>query len=134
MATKRGEIMIDENKLIDVLREIRNKRVDDKREYELMSDFINIVDNQPKVNEWIPVKDRLPEEHDTIFAKLKGTSEWNNAMFEKVSDDVNVTVEFENGKRKTMTMHTTNGKWRDDYSLTKKNVIAWQPLPSKYEG
>lgn len=134
MVTERGGIMIDENKLIDVLREIRNKRADNKREYELMSDFIETVKNQPKVNEWISVKDRLPEEHGTIFAKLKGTNEWNDAMFEKMSDDVNVTVKLEGGARKTMTMHTTDGKWRNNFALTKKNVIAWMELPPKYEG
>lgn len=27
---------------------------------------------------WIPVTERLPEEHDSIFAKLKGTEKWIN--------------------------------------------------------
>ena len=37
---------------------------------------------------------------------------WNNAMFEKVSDEVNVTIELEDGTRKTTTSHTLDGKWK----------------------
>lgn len=32
---------------------------------------------------WIPVSERLPEEHDSIFAKFKGTDNWKRGMFEK---------------------------------------------------
>lgn len=80
---------------------------------------------------WIACEDRLPEEHDSMFAKLKGTAKWNEAMFEKISEDVNVTVEYENGKRKTMTLHTVDGKWKTD-RIVKFKVIAWQPLPEPY--
>lgn len=81
--------------------------------------------------EWIACEDRLPEEHDSMFAKLKGTAKWNEAMFEKISEDVNVTVEYENGKRKTMTLHTIDGKWKTD-RIVKFKVIAWQSLPEPY--
>ena len=80
---------------------------------------------------WISCEDRLPEEYNSIFAKLKGTAKWNEAMFEKISEDVNVTVEYENGKRKTMTLHTVDGKWKKD-RFVKFKVIAWQPLPEPY--
>lgn len=53
-------------------------------------------------------------------------------MFEKRSDDVNVTVEFEDGKRKTMTLHTCDGKWMTALRIVKFKVIAWQPLPEPY--
>lgn len=78
---------------------------------------------------WIACVDRLPEEHESIFAKLKGTNKWDSAMFEKISDEVNVTVEFEDGKRKVMTLHTCDGKWKSDIQIVKFKVIAWQPLP-----
>ena len=83
---------------------------------------------------WIPCSERLPEEHETMFAKLKGTDKWDSAMPEKISDDVNVTVEFEDGTRKTMTLHTNDGKWNTNYRIVKFNVIAWQPLPEPYKG
>ena len=39
----------------------------------------------------------LPKEHDSIFARLKGTAKWNPHMFEKISDHVDVTVELLDG-------------------------------------
>lgn len=81
---------------------------------------------------WIACEDRLPEERDSMFAKFKGTDKWDSAMFEKISDEVNVTVEFKDGKRKTMTLHTCDGKWRTDMRIVKFKVIAWQPLPEPY--
>ena len=84
-------------------------------------------------NSWIPCSERLPEEHETMFAKLKGTDKWDSAMPEKISDDVNVIIEFEDGTRKTKTMHTIDGKWKKDINIIKFKVIAWQPLPEPYK-
>ena len=81
---------------------------------------------------WIPCSERLPKEHDSIFAECKGTNKWNEAMFEKISDDVNVTVKYENGTVKTMTTHTIDGKWKID-SIVKCEVLAWMPLPAPYK-
>ncbi len=78
---------------------------------------------------WITCESKMPEEHDSMFAKLKGTDKWDNAMFEKISDDVNVTVVFDDGKRKTMTLHTADGKWKTPIRC---KVIAWKPLPEPY--
>lgn len=89
-------------------------------------------EKQIKIGVWILCKDKMPEEHDSIFAKLKGTDKWNTSMFEKISDDVNVTVEFEDGKRKTMTLHTCDGIWKTDMRIVKFDVLAWQPLPDTY--
>lgn len=84
---------------------------------------------------WIYCGDgkNLPEEHDSMFAKFKGTDKWNGAMFEKTSDDVNVTVEFEDGKRKVKTLHTIDGKWNGGNRGVKFQVIAWKPLPTEYK-
>ena len=83
---------------------------------------------------WIPVEDRLPEEHDSIFAKFKGTSKWNGAMWEKQSDEVNVTYELEDGTRKATTSYTLDGVWKleKESKVVKKKVVAWQPLPEPY--
>ena len=83
-------------------------------------------------NGWILCSERLPEEHDSMFATFKGTDKWNDAMFEKISDDVNVTVEFEDGTRKTKTMHTVDGKWKNDSFINMK-IIAWKSLPKPYK-
>lgn len=83
---------------------------------------------------WIPCSDRLPEEHDSIFAKFKGTDKWNNAMFEKISDVVNVTVADEKGKGTTTHAHLVDGKWKCDLLGCSKSyrITHWQPLPEPY--
>lgn len=85
---------------------------------------------------WIPVEERMPEEHNSMFAKFKSTQNWSNAMFEKMSDEVNVTIELEDGTRKTTTSYTLDGKWKveKEQQVVKKKVIAWQPLPEPYKG
>lgn len=86
-------------------------------------------------NGWIPVEDGLPEEHDSIFAKFKGTGMWSNAMFEKSSDKVNATFEFEDGTRKSGTSYTIDGKWECEKGncAVKRKVVAWRPLPEPYK-
>lgn len=81
---------------------------------------------------WITCESKMPEEHDSMFAKLKGTDKWSSAMFEKISNEVNVTIEFEDGKRAVKTLHTLDGRWNEGNRGIKFKVIAWQPLPKPY--
>lgn len=88
-----------------------------------------------KINSnWIPCSERLPEERESIFAKFKGTDKWKSAMFEKISDEVNVTVEYADGTRKVETLRTIDGKWNATCRVAKFKVVAWQPLPEEYHG
>lgn len=99
-------------------------------------EVVNIIEEQSTVDSkdnWIPCSEGLPKERDSIFAKFKGTSTWNNAMFEKTSDDVNVTIEFPNGERMTRTMHTTDGKWNLNFRSIDQKIVAWQPLPDPFK-
>lgn len=91
----------------------------------------NVISNDG----WIPVEERLPEEHNSMFAKFKGTDMWNDVMFEKISDEVNVTIELEDGTRTTTTSYTLDGKWKveKEQQVVKKKVTAWQPLPDVYK-
>lgn len=82
---------------------------------------ITALQNQPV---WIPVSKRLPEEHDSIFKKFKGTSKWDPAMFEKTSGYVIATVEYMDGTRLTTRAHTTDGIWKADNSLMTGKVVA----------
>ncbi len=84
---------------------------------------------------WILVSERLPEEHDSMFAKFKGTDKWKSAMFEKISDVVNVTVADENGKAVTTHAHTIDGKWCCDLLGLNKScrITAWCPYPAPYQ-
>lgn len=86
-------------------------------------------------NGWIPCSEGLPEEHDSIFAKFKGTDKWNDMMIEKVSDTVNVTVIDKYSNTVTTHAHTADGNWHCDLlglSNTYR-IIAWQPLPEPYK-
>lgn len=137
--------MTDEQKLINDLNQVI-QHIKDKYGTELTDSPINqyvqatedtILRIERRVeidkNGWIPCSDRMPDEHDSIFAKFKNTEQWNNSMFEKCSNDVNVTVEFEDGTKMTKTTHTIDGVWKVD-KFIKQKIIAWQPLPEPWEG
>ena len=82
---------------------------------------------------WIRCDVKMPEERDSIFAQFKGTDKWKNSMFERMSEFVNATVEFEDGTRMVKTLHTVDGKWHMGSGFLKYKVIAWQPLPSPFQ-
>lgn len=81
--------------------------------------------------EWIPVSERLPEEHDSIFAKLYGTDKWSNALWRTQSKEVLVTIEYEDGVRTVKSSHTTDGKWviEKRAKFSKCKVVAWMSFP-----
>lgn len=85
--------------------------------------------------EWIPVSEKLPEEHDSIFAKLYGTDRWGNNLWRARSEEVLVTLEYEDGIRTVKSSHTTDGKWwiEKETTLSKFKVIAWMPMPEPYK-
>lgn len=128
--------MIDEKALIeDIMKEAGEDSGLGLSRYIPIRAMKEIVENQPKTCEWIPCAggQNMPPEHDSIFAKFKGTDKWQCGMFEKYSDNVNVTVEFEDGKRRTETLHTIDGEWDKFARALKFKVIAWQPLPDPYK-
>lgn len=105
---------------------------------EYKKSILRIIDEQPMIyanDGWIPVEDRLPEETDSIFKKFKDTNKWSNAMWEKKSEEVNITYELEDGTRKSGTSYTIDGKWKceKENRFVKWKVIAWQPLPESYK-
>lgn len=85
-----------------------------------------LKEQQPK---WIPVSEGMPEEHDSIFAELKGTDKWRSAMFEKSSDDVRIVEVFEDGTRRVYHSHTIDGKWDIENRPMKRTVTHWMPNP-----
>lgn len=122
--------MIDEKKFMEFMTSLKEAGA----EHISFDDLRKFIEEFPKTGEWIPCSERLPDECDSIFAQFKGTDKWSSEMFEKISYDVNTTVEYENGKRKVKALHTIDGKWDNrDISVNFK-VIAWQPLPKEYLG
>ena len=84
---------------------------------------------------WIPVTERLPDEHESLFARYKGTDKWRNAMFTTISDRVIVCAEYENGKRIVKTANTVDGVWKVKDIFCPCRVTHWMqmPLPPKGE-
>ena len=98
---------------------------------DLLKDLANKADSF----EWIPVSKKLPDEHDSIFAKLYETDVVNDMLWRTRSKDVLVTIEYEDGARTVKSSHTTDGKWwiEKETTLSKFKVIAWMPLPKPYD-
>lgn len=85
--------------------------------------------------EWIPISEKLPDEHDSIFARLYGTDKWDDAFWRTKSKEVLVTIEYEGGIRSVTSSYTTDGKWELEkrVKLRKCKVVAWMPLPKQYK-
>lgn len=98
---------------------------------ELLQDLVNKEDSF----EWIPVSEKLPDEHDSIFARLYGTDKWNDALWRTQSMEVLVTIEYEDGTRSVTSSYTTDGKWEIEkiVKLSKCKAVAWKPLPKPYK-
>ena len=92
---------------------------------QLRKDAISLLKEQ----NWVKCSNRMPEEHDSIFAKLKGTDKWQSAMFKKSSDDVRIVEVFEDGTRRVYHSHTIDGKWDIEKKPMKRTVTHWMPNP-----
>lgn len=121
---------------------IIEKEADGYREPRTAGDFCwesknilqELVDKEESF-EWIPISEKLPDEHDSIFARLYGTDKWNDAFWRTKSKEVLVTIEYEDGIRSVTSSYTTDGKWEVEkrFKLRKCKVVAWIPLPKPYK-
>ena len=135
--------MIDEKKLIA---EIREKIIPEKfgercNALDVIYAVLRVIDEQPKVGEWIPVEERLPEnaKHRGAFCpkyhvktKYGITDGWYNPDAESWYclfwfllgryDETDIDLE-KGDKPKVIRVPDGTGI-----------VIAWQPLPEPWEG
>ena len=82
---------------------------------------------------WIPVSERLPEEHDSVFAELYGTNKWDSGLWRTTSDRVFVTIKYDDGIKIVKNSCLRDGEWRDEKLNNRCKVIAWMPLPEPYK-
>lgn len=106
----------------------------DNEIYDAQAVLSKLVDKADSF-EWIPISEKLPDEHDSIFAKLYGTDKWNDMLWRARSMEVLVTIEYEDGTRSVTSSYTTDGKWKIEkiVKLSKCKVVAWMPLPEPYK-
>lgn len=97
---------------------------------------LSALADEIKKDRWISTEEAMPEEHDSIFAKFKGTDKWCNSFWEKNSNTVLVVLasnrdgnDFVVGTGKTI-----NGMWTTIPMLFKDrmHVAYWMPFP-KFE-
>ena len=106
--------MIDEKKLIKFIISNDFKRRTIQSKDSLQDILIQFVEEQPKVGEWIPVSERLPEDGESYLV----TNAESFGQFHTYKG-------WYDGKHKI---------WHMDGNFERKmNVIAWQPLPSPYQ-
>lgn len=71
-----------------------------------------------------------PPEHESMFAKFKGTKKWLPGMFETVSNKVLVTIELPDKTRIVTVSNTTDGKWTGCCKNFECEVVAWTEMPA----
>ena len=86
-------------------------------EYEQLKEYVL---NQPKVGEWIPVEERLPNEEE--FEKNYCRNHWGAEFIVMIK-----------GANRPTSLYYKEGVWFDDDN-NDYDVIAWQPLPEPFKG
>lgn len=104
----------------ELIEDIKRRKYIDKPLEEI---FETIIDEQPKVGEWIPVSERLPETNGVYnITRTINNLEGENIYY--ISDSA-----YFDG----------TSTWHDDTRVNHrrpylKNVLAWMPLPEPYRG
>lgn len=121
-----GDGVVDMNDLYKCGTQLQNEYLHDLN---VLKELVDKADSL----EWIPVSERLPEEHDSIFAKLYGTDAWKSGYWRRTSNKVLVTVEYNDGTRIVKESHTHDGEWFDEKRNIYCKFIAWMPFPNPYK-
>lgn len=106
--------LIDETKLIDEVNDLMDANLlfyDDasKSRQETLDEILDLIDEQPKVGEWIPVEKRLPEQ------------------------SLNSVIGWDTYRERCVFVQYYMNEWilGNHESV---NIVAWQPLPEPYKG
>lgn len=71
--------LIDADALVNHLEEVIKKQNGKSVDLVPIGELLTFIAREPTINDWIPVRERLPEERDSMFAKFKGTSKWKKS-------------------------------------------------------
>lgn len=107
--------MIDEKKLISEIKDaINSDKYDGHEPAAVLFEVYDIIQEQPKVDEWIPCSERLPEKHEHVLITWKDGEHYHA----------------------TEAIYGRNG-WLN-YSPNELphdiEVVAWQTLPEPWGG
>lgn len=111
--------MIDEKKLIEdiintpskVMNEIPYEKTMFDNIHKRQNEILDVVNRQPKVGEWIPCSERLPEEPITE----------HDGYIVQQADGIEPFSAYWNGQ-----------EWFDSVGVLAQ-IIAWMPLPESYK-
>lgn len=114
--------MIDEKKLIDAIETYAKDKTDIGYWYDRlwgMRMAIEIINQQPKVGEWIPCSERLPDEGKEVLIS-----------YDYDSFDIEMTPKRYLG---VMIGYYEDSEWWSGDEWT-DGVTAWYPLPEPWKG
>lgn len=102
--------MIDEKKLLENLIPLLNEHGD----MYFAGRIIGMIDSQPKIGEWIPCSERLPEKDGKYLV----------TYCDDLVENYVITRNYYNGRFEPM-------PYSEEH--TGRKSLAWQPLPEPYE-
>ena len=119
--------MIDEKKLIESLRASLNTG----RESFPVDLIVECIEEQPKIGEWIPCSECLPEDVDNrFFMCIVENHEEDLPMFWQYEEEYGFGFWHDIFNEETLGFVDTEFKTNEELGYEK--VIAWMPLPEPY--
>ena len=125
--------MIDEKKLIeDIEKEIEfAMKCNMPAMVAGMRQIASVIEEQPKIGEWIPCSERLPDDGDGRFYMCTVENhEEDPPMFCQYEEEYGFG--FWNDIYDEHTLGFVDSEFKTNEELGYEKVVAWQPLPEPY--
>ena len=119
---------INEKKLIEFIDPGHLRKPNEKCFSE--NDIVEMINKQPKVGEWIPCSERLPEEDGRYVCQtLDGDYDYIEIL--SFAKNLSKICKYDFYGKKYAGFYEYDSEWG---YFEVDNVIAWQPLPEAYKG